>query len=375
MPVASPPASAPPGSEPGPRPSGWHCSEPLLARRILLLDGAMGTMIQTYRLGEPDYRGARFADWPRELKGNSDLLSITQPEVIRAIHAAYLEAGADIIETNSFTSTATSQADYGLEDLVYELNHASAALARSVADEFERKDPERPRYVAGVLGPTNRTASISPDVNDPGFRNIEFDDLVATYTEAARGAARRRGRSAPDRDHLRHPQRQGGDLRGRIGLRRAGLPGAGDDLRNHHRRLRPDPVRPDDRGVLALGGPRQTTQRRVQLRARPRGAAAVRPGAVPGRPGAGEHPSQRRPAERVRGVRRDPGEDGRGAPGVRRARPGQPGGRLLRHDSGRTSGPSRRRCAGCRPGAPPFTSPTSGSAGWSRSPSGPTATS
>ena len=161
--------------------------EPLLARRILLLDGAMGTMIQSYHLEEKDYRGDRFAGWSRELKGNSDLLSITQPQVIRAIHAAYLDAGADIIETNSFTSTASSQADYGLEDLVYELNHASAALARSVADQFELEDPESPRYVAGVLGPTNRTASLSPDVNDPGFRNIEFDDLVATYTEAARG--------------------------------------------------------------------------------------------------------------------------------------------------------------------------------------------
>jgi 5-methyltetrahydrofolate--homocysteine methyltransferase len=161
--------------------------EPLLARRILVLDGAMGTMIQTYRLGEQDYRGERFADWPRELKGNSDLLSLTQPDIIRAIHAAYLEAGADILETNSFTSTRSSQADYGMEDLIYELNHASAALARGVADEFERKDPETPRFVAGVLGPTNRTASLSPDVNDPGFRNIGFDDLVATYSEATRG--------------------------------------------------------------------------------------------------------------------------------------------------------------------------------------------
>jgi 5-methyltetrahydrofolate--homocysteine methyltransferase len=161
--------------------------EPLLARRILLLDGAMGTMIQTYRLEERDYRGERFAGWPRELKGNSDLLSLTQPDIIRSIHAAYLEAGADIIETNSFTSTRTSQADYGLEDLIYELNHASAALARAAADEFEVRDPETPRFVAGVLGPTNRTASLSPDVNDPGFRNIGFDDLVATYSEAARG--------------------------------------------------------------------------------------------------------------------------------------------------------------------------------------------
>jgi 5-methyltetrahydrofolate--homocysteine methyltransferase len=186
LPVASSPTPSVNGSG-RTRAERLSLLEPLLARRILLLDGAMGTMIQTYHLEEKDYRGDRFAEWPRELKGNSDLLTITQPKVIRAIHAAYLDAGADIIETNSFTSTTSSQADYGLEDLVYELNHASAALARSVADEFERKDPESPRYVAGVLGPTNRTASISPDVNDPGFRNIEFDDLVATYTEAARG--------------------------------------------------------------------------------------------------------------------------------------------------------------------------------------------
>jgi 5-methyltetrahydrofolate--homocysteine methyltransferase len=186
LPVAQPPASSTVSSV-RTRTERLALLEPLLARRILLLDGAMGTMIQTYRLEERDYRGERFEDWGRELKGNSDLLSITQPEVIRAIHAAYLEAGADIIETNSFTSTATSQADYGLEHLVYELNQASAALARSVADEFELKDSDTPRFVAGVLGPTNRTASISPDVNDPGFRNIAFDDLVETYSDAARG--------------------------------------------------------------------------------------------------------------------------------------------------------------------------------------------
>ncbi|MFN2486734.1 MAG: homocysteine S-methyltransferase family protein, partial [Acidimicrobiia bacterium] len=161
--------------------------EPLLARRILVLDGAMGTMIQTYRLSEQDYRGERFAGWPRDLKGNNDLLSLTQPSIIRSIHAAYLEAGADILETNSFNSTAISMADYGMEDLVYELNQASARLARTVADEFERRTPEVPRYVAGVLGPTNRTASLSPDVNDPGFRNVSFDELVAAYGEAIRG--------------------------------------------------------------------------------------------------------------------------------------------------------------------------------------------
>ncbi len=160
--------------------------EPLLARRVLVLDGAMGTMIQSYGLGEKDYRGERFGDWPRDLKGNNDLLSLTQPAIIRAIHTAYLEAGADILETNSFNSTAVSLSDYGMEGLVYELNHASARLAREVADEFERGEPA-PRYVAGVLGPTNRTASLSPDVNDPGFRNVRFDDLVSTYGEAARG--------------------------------------------------------------------------------------------------------------------------------------------------------------------------------------------
>jgi 5-methyltetrahydrofolate--homocysteine methyltransferase len=161
--------------------------EPALARRILVLDGAMGTMIQSYQLGEKDYRGERFRDWPRDLRGNNDLLSLTQPSIIRAIHGAYLEAGADVLETNSFNSTAISLADYGMEALVYELNKASARLAREVADEFEIRQPDTPRYVAGVLGPTNRTASLSPDVNDPGFRNVSFDDLVATYLEAVQG--------------------------------------------------------------------------------------------------------------------------------------------------------------------------------------------
>src|SRR5919197_1469315 len=159
--------------------------EPLLARRILVLDGAMGTMIQSYRLEERDYRGQQFAQWHRDLRGHNDLLSLTQPDIIRAIHSAYLDAGADILETNSFNSTAVSLADYGMEDLVYELNHASARLAREVADEFEERNGG-PRYVAGVLGPTNRTASLSPDVNDPGFRHVRFDDLVETYREAAR---------------------------------------------------------------------------------------------------------------------------------------------------------------------------------------------
>ena len=157
--------------------------EPLLAQRILVLDGAMGTMIQGYRLQEADYRGTRFAAWPRDLRGNNDLLSLVRPDVVQAIHAAYLEAGADIVETNTFNSSAPSMADYGMEALVRELNETGARLARDVADAFEARDGA-PRYVAGVLGPTSRTASISPDVHDPGARNVTFEELVATYVEA-----------------------------------------------------------------------------------------------------------------------------------------------------------------------------------------------
>ncbi len=156
-----------------------------LEERILILDGAMGTMIQRHRLSEADYRGERFADWPRDLKGNNDLLVLTKPEVIGGIHQAYLDAGADILETNTFNANRVSMADYGMEDLARELNLAAARLARGLADAAS--SPDKPRFVAGVLGPTNRTASISPDVNDPGYRNVDFDTLVAAYAEAARG--------------------------------------------------------------------------------------------------------------------------------------------------------------------------------------------
>ncbi len=155
-----------------------------LDERILLLDGAMGTMIQSYRLAEEDYRGERFADWHRDLKGNNDLLSITRPAVIQEIHRRFLDAGADIIETNTFNANAPSMADYGMESLVVELNTAAARLARECADAHAARTAT-PRYVAGVLGPTNRTASISPDVNDPGYRNVDFATLVATYRAAA----------------------------------------------------------------------------------------------------------------------------------------------------------------------------------------------
>ena len=164
------------------------CTDDLTAalrRRIVVIDGAMGTAIQRDRPDEAGYRGTRFKDWPSDLIGNNDLLTLTQPQIIEGIHREYLEAGADILETNTFNANAISLSDYGMAELSYELNYAGAALARRAADEFTT--PEKPRYVAGALGPTTRTASISPDVNDPGARNVSFDQLVAAYTDAASG--------------------------------------------------------------------------------------------------------------------------------------------------------------------------------------------
>ncbi|WP_114240112.1 homocysteine S-methyltransferase family protein [Dyella sp. C9] len=172
--------------------------EQQLRRRILILDGGMGTMLQKHALDETAFRGERFVDGhdsshahdhPGEcdLKGNNDLLTLTNPDIIRGVHEAYLEAGADLVETNTFNSTRISQADYHLEHLAYELNLEGARLARAACDAWEAKTPEQPRFVIGVLGPTSRTASLSPDVNDPGFRNVTFEELVTNYTEAANG--------------------------------------------------------------------------------------------------------------------------------------------------------------------------------------------
>ncbi|MDT8428576.1 MAG: methionine synthase [Pseudomonadales bacterium] len=158
-----------------------------LAERILILDGAMGTMIQARKLQEADFRGQRFQDHPSDLSGNNDLLTLTQPDVIRDIHLAYLEAGADIIETNTFNSTAISQADYRLQELAYELNYEGARLARACCDQYTKQTPAKPRFAAGIIGPTSRTASISPDVNDPAYRNVDFDALVADYLIASEG--------------------------------------------------------------------------------------------------------------------------------------------------------------------------------------------
>ncbi len=154
------------------------------AKRVLILDGAMGTMIQEHKLEEADYRGEAFANWHCDVKGNNDLLAITQPDIIYNIHCAYLEAGADIIETNTFNATTIAMADYDMEAQSKDINLAAAKLARKACDEFTAKTPDKPRYVAGVLGPTNRTASISPDVNDPGKRNVTFDELVEAYIES-----------------------------------------------------------------------------------------------------------------------------------------------------------------------------------------------
>ncbi len=158
-----------------------------IKERILILDGAMGTMIQRYKLSEKDYRGERFADWPSDIKGNNDLLSITQPQIIEDIHREYLDAGADIIETNTFNANYYSQADYDMQDLAYELNLASAKVARKIANEFTAKTPDKPRFVAGAIGPLNKMLSLSPDLNDPGYRAVNFDEVKNAYYEQAKG--------------------------------------------------------------------------------------------------------------------------------------------------------------------------------------------
>ncbi|MEM9389099.1 MAG: homocysteine S-methyltransferase family protein [Bacteroidota bacterium] len=160
--------------------------EEVLRERILVLDGAMGTMIQRHTLEEEDFRGEGFKDHIHPLKGNNDLLSITRPQIIKDIHRAYFKAGADIAETNTFSGTTIAQADYALEDAVYDINFQSARLAKEAADEFTAAEPSKPRFVAGAMGPTNKTASISPDVNNPGYRGVSFDELVTAYKQQAK---------------------------------------------------------------------------------------------------------------------------------------------------------------------------------------------
>lgn len=164
-----------------------HSLERILEERILILDGAMGTMIQKHKLEEEDFRGERFKNHLKPLKGNNDLLSLTRPDIIKDIHRQYFNAGADLVETNTFSGTSIAMEDYGLEEIVYELNYESAKIAKEVADEFKLTEPNKPRFVIGTMGPTNRTASLSPDVNNPGFRAVTFNDLKIAYREQAKG--------------------------------------------------------------------------------------------------------------------------------------------------------------------------------------------
>ena len=226
--------------------------ERLLRERIVILDGAMGTMIQTYKLDEAGFRGERFKDWPQDLKGNNDLLSLTQPEIIQAIHRQYLEAGADIIETNTFNSTTISLADYKLEELAYELNVAGARNARAAADAVMAAQPGRVCFVAGALGPTSKTASLSPDVHNPAFRAITFDQLVAAYYEQARGLLDG-GVDVLLLETVFDSLNSKAALFAIDKLLRGDRPPcAGDGLLHHHRPERAHALGPDGRGVLEL---------------------------------------------------------------------------------------------------------------------------
>ena len=305
----------------------------LLARRILVLDGAMGTMIQRRRLTEADFRGERFRAHPRDLRGDNDLLVLTRPDVIGDIHHEYLEAGSDIIETNTFNGTAVAQADYGLEPIVYELNRAAGRLAREAADAWTARTPDRPRFVAGSMGPTNRTLSISPEVNNPAFRAITFDELRDAYKDQVRGLV------------------DGGcDL---LLLEtifdtlnaKAGIVAIEEVFEEKGVRLplmisvtvtdreRTYALGADRRCLLDLDCPRASVQRRPQLRARRARHAAVSGGAGAPRRLLHQLLSERRPPERVRRVRRAPAGHGRLPARVRRQRLRRHRRRLLRHDA------------------------------------------
>ena len=304
----------------------------------------MGTMIQGLKLNEEGYRGARFDAWNREVRGNNDLLNLSRPDAVRDIHLAYFRAGADIVSTNTFSSTSIAQADYGMEGIAYELNQAGATLAREAAAQAEKEDGRR-RFVAGALGPTNRTASISPDVANPGFRAITFDQLRAAYGEQVRGLIDGGAdllliETIFDTLNAKAAIFAISEICEERGRRRAG-----DDLRHDHRPLRTPAVGPDAGRVLEFGQARKSGHHRPQLRARcARDARAYRRAWPAGRY-LRLRLSERRPAERVRLLRREPGLHGGTPRRIRRSRTGEHRRRLLRHDARAHRGhrQSRRR--------------------------------
>ena len=244
----------------------------LAAERILVLDGAMGTMIQALGLDEEGFRGARFDAWNREVRGNNDLLNLSRPDAVRAIHLAYFRAGADIVSTNTFSSTRIAQADYGMAEIAYELNAEGARLAREAARIAQDEDG-RERFVAGAIGPTNRTASISPDVSNPGFRAITFDELRIAYAEQVRGLIDGGVDALLIETIFDTLNAKAAIYAIAEELAARGIERAGDDLRHHHRSLRPPAVRADAGGVLEFDRACRAALGRTQLRARRQGDA------------------------------------------------------------------------------------------------------
>ena len=324
------------------------------AERILVLDGAMGTEIQALKLSEADFRGERFAAHAHDLKGNNDLLILTQPDAIREIHLHYFRAGADIVETNTFSGTSIAQADYGLEAIVYELNREGARLAREAAVAAEKEDGRR-RFVAGAVGPTNRTLSISPDVNNPGYRAVTFDQVRDAYAEQVRGLVDGGAEIILIETIFDTLNAKAAIFATQERLRRARGEAADHDLGHDHRPLRPHALGPDPDRVLALDPPRRAVRGRPQLRPRRARDAGPYRGDRQGR----RHPrlrlSECRPAERVRALRRASRGDRRDARRIRRRRLRQHRRRLLRHDAGAHRGDRRGRegqgaAARCRNG-------------------------
>ena len=318
--------------------------EDLLGQRILLLDGAMGTMIQAHGLDEAAFRGERLADWPTDLKGNNDLLTLTRPDIIGDIHAAFLDAGADIVETNTFNSTAVAQADYGMEDVVFELNR-----------EGRRAGPRRRRRRRDAGPPALRCRRPRADQphrlhlarrqrSGPAQRHLRR--AGPGLRRGGAGPRRRRRRHSAYRDGVRHPQLQGRHLCRRALFRRPRRALAGDDLGHHHRRFRAHAFGPDAGGILECRRPRAAAFHRPQLRARRRGPQAPRAGAGAHRRGAGQRPSQRRPSQCLRRLRRHPRLYGRAPEGIRRKRLRQHRRRLLWHDA--RPHPGHRRGGGGR---------------------------